>query len=85
MKQETIEARQRGDLNRGIAVAIAESSMGDSPASHEGTDDLSPDPRDDEQITVTRRQLRIMVRTILELELKDYVRLDAITTKELSA
>ena len=73
MKQETIEARQRGDLNRGIAAAIAESSMGDSPASHEGVDDLAPDPRDDEQITVTRRQLRIMVRTMVDLKLKDHV------------
>lgn len=60
-------------------------TMGQSAASQEGTDELEPDPRDDEKITVTRRQLRIMVRTMLELRLKNHVRLDTITTKELSA
>ena len=54
-------------------------SMGDSAASHEGTDYLEPDPRDDEQITVTRRQLRIMVQTMLDLKLKDHVHLEKVS------
>ena len=54
-------------------------TMGDSAASHEGVDDLEPDPRDDETITVTRRQLRIIVQTMLEIALKDHhVRMETI-------
>ena len=50
--------------------------MGQGAASHEGH--LEPDPRDDEKITVTRRQLRIIVETMLEIALKDHVRLETI-------
>ena len=42
--------------------------MGDSAASHEGTY-LEPDERDDEVLTMTRRQLRIIVRELLNLML----------------
>ena len=37
MKQSTIDARLRGDLNRGIAAAITDST-GQSAPDHEGTD-----------------------------------------------
>jgi len=51
---------------------------GDSPASHEGTD-LEPDERDDEVLTMTRRDLRILVNGIL----KDHVRLDTVTVEDI--
>ena len=71
---------------------------GQSPASHEGTY-LEPDERDDEVLTMTRRQLRIIMREYLDLMLpsieqrledrmekagKLYVRLDAITPEEIA-
>lgn len=68
---------------------------GQSSTDHEGTG-LEPDPRDDEVLTMTRRQLRIIIRELLDLMLpcagrrwpKDspnvYVRLDEITPKELA-
>ena len=54
-------------------------STGESPASHEGTY-LEPDARDDEVLTMTRRDLRILVNGIL----KNHVRLDAITPEEVA-
>ena len=67
---------------------------GDSPASHEGTY-LEADERDDELITMTRRQLRIIVRELLDAmllpskrrrdkALRNYVRLDTVTPEELA-
>jgi len=73
-------------------------AMGDSPASHEGTY-LEPDERDDEVLTLTRRQLRIIIREFLDLALPPveqpiedrinnalrlYVRLDNITPEEIA-
>ena len=64
-------------------------SMGQSAPDHEGTD-LEPDERDDEMISLTRRELRIVVRTMMTLaldqqiddridaKLKDHVRLERI-------
>ncbi len=52
---------------------------GESAASHEGTH-LGPDERDDEVLTMTRRDLRILVNGIL----KDHVRLDTITPEEIA-
>ena len=57
--------------------------------------DLEPDERDDEVLTMTRRQLRIIVHELVGLmllpaerrrdkALKNYVRLDSITPKELA-
>ena len=71
---------------------------GQSAPDHEGTN-LEPDERDDEVLTMTRRQLRIIVRELLDLMLPSdgrrleqriandgslYVRLDTITPKELA-
>ena len=60
---------------------------GESPASHEGNY-LDPDERDDEVLTMTRRDLRILLRTLstesLEVALKTYVRLDTITPEEVA-
>ena len=75
-------------------------STGQSAPDHEGTN-LEPDERDDEVLTMTRRQLRILVNGILDVvapwddqeaeverqldeKLKDHVRLDTITPKELA-
>ena len=73
-------------------------STGESPASHEGTY-LEADERDDELITMTRRQLRIIVRELFDVTLPRaehrfqnridkngnlYVRLDTITPEELA-
>ncbi len=46
---------------------------GESPASHEGTY-LEPDERDDEVLTMTRRDLRILLRTLSNVALKNHVR-----------
>ena len=54
-------------------------STGESTASHEGTY-LEPDERDDEVLTMTRRDLRILVNGIL----KNHVRLDTITPEEIA-
>ncbi len=51
---------------------------GESAASHEGTY-LKPDERDDEVLTMTRRDLRILVRTLSNVALKDHVRLERIS------
>lgn len=71
---------------------------GESPASHEGTY-LEPDERDGEVLTMTRRQLRIIIREFLDLALPSveqlvedridnalrlYVRLDTIAPEELA-
>ena len=70
-------------------------SMGQSAPDHEGTD-LEPDERDDEIVTLTRRELRIVVRTMMTLaldqqiddridaKLKDHVRLDTVTPEEIA-
>ena len=66
---------------------------GQSPADHEGMY-LEPDERDDEVLTMTRRQLRILVHELVGLmllppkrrrdkALKNYVRLDTITPEGL--
>ncbi len=52
---------------------------GQSPADHEGMY-LEPDERDNEVLTMTRRDLRILVNGIL----KDHVRLDTITPEEVA-
>ncbi len=61
-------------------------STGQSARDHEGT--LEPDERDDEVLTMTRRQLRILLRTLslelLDIAFKDHVRLDTVTPKELA-
>ena len=45
---------------------MPDNSTGESPASHEGTY-LEPDERDDEVLTMTRRDLRILVWGILDV------------------
>ena len=76
---------------------------GESPASHEGTyldseippegpppplPSLPPDEGDDEVLTMTRRDLRILLRTLstetLKVARKNYVRLDTITPEEVA-
>ncbi|KKM99349.1 hypothetical protein LCGC14_1148750 [marine sediment metagenome] len=81
-----------------VGMIVSCDAMGDSPASHEGTY-LEPDERDDEVLTLTRRQLRIIIREFLDLALPPveqpiedrinnalrlYVRLDNITPEEIA-
>jgi hypothetical protein len=56
---------------------------GESAASHEGAY-LELDERDDEVLTMTRRDLRVLTNQMLKLALKRHVRLDTITPKELA-
>ena len=67
---------------------------GESAASHEGTY-LEPDERDDEVLTLTRRDLRMLVHELvglmllpaerrLDKALENYVRLDTITPEEVA-
>ena len=44
-------------------------STGQSPASHEGTDALEPHAKDDEVLTMTRGDLRIVVDGVLDVAL----------------
>ena len=60
-----------------------ENPTGQSAASHEGTY-LEPRERDDELLTMTRRDLRLFTNQMLKLALKRHVRLDTITPKELT-
>ena len=50
---------------------------GQSAASHEGVE-LKPYPNDNEIVTLTRRDLRIIVNTLLKIKLKDHVRLETV-------
>ncbi len=48
--------------------------MGDSPASHEGTDELQPHAKDNEVLTMTRGDLRRFADHLLDISMK---RIDA--------
>ncbi len=73
---------------------MPDNPTGESPASHEGTY-LEPDERDDEVLTMTRRDLRMLVHELvglmllpaerrLDKALENYVRLDTITPEEIA-